>query len=606
MKNRMPIPLEPSKIDLTGTTIGRYHLEALISGGLWTATYRATAAGDSRPVAVQIVFAGFAPDATFASRFARLSRALLALRHPRIVTVRDAGTCAYGYFFVTDLPAGETIAARMGQGRLSPPEIQSIIDDLAAALDALQAAQVEWVRLTPNDIVLTPDGGAMIANLGVMLFAAETPALRLAYAAEMPYYIAPEWLTGEPPSRAADIYGLGVLLFEMIAGTPPYVDASPLGVWQKHLSAPVPNIQDFAPDVPDTVKSLLAQMLAKSPAERPLDAGMVAQTLRQVWQTDGDAPANAAPLNTGTVILPPAFSASPKDPRPRRNLRWMIIPVLVALVAIGAATGLRLRLAGGVAQITALPTATATPTATPQPTERPSTATAAIAVAPTPTVPPVTSTPAPSPTATPTPTASPTVLPSVTPTNSDLLAALRGKILFKTNRNGRVEIFQMDTDGSNQQPLPVDRIFLYNDAVRWEAFSPSHGQTVVVRGSGQFDLWLVDLAAGTEKRLTSHPAADYDPVWSPAGNRVVFVSERTGNGDLYLYDVATGRMIRLTDDVATFDKHPSWSPDGAALVFWSNRGGINQPQIWRLDLSGGEIRNLSQNEFEDWDPVWVK
>ncbi len=164
----------------------------------------------------------------------------------------------------------------------------------------------------------------------------------------------------------------------------------------------------------------------------------------------------------------------------------------------------------------------------------------------------------------------------------------------------------MDADGSNQQPLPPDRAFLYNEAVRWEAFSADHRQTVTVRGEGQFDLWWVNLADGVEKRLTDDPAADYDPVWSPVSNRIAFVSERTGNGDLYLLNLDDGAVIRLTDDANAFDKHPSWSPDGASLAFWSNRGGQNHRQIWRFDIASRQMVNLSQNSFDDWDPVWVK
>jgi TolB protein len=187
-----------------------------------------------------------------------------------------------------------------------------------------------------------------------------------------------------------------------------------------------------------------------------------------------------------------------------------------------------------------------------------------------------------------------------------MLTALQGKILFKTDRGGRVEIYQMNADGSEQIPLEPERAYLYNEAVRWEAFSPNGQETIVVRGGGQLDLWRVNIASGSEIRITSEPAADYDPVWSPVDNQVIFVSERTGSGDLYLLNLDGDGVLRLTLNEGNFDKHPSWSLDGKKVVFWSDRGWNRNWQIWLLDLDTQESINLSNNAFEDWDPVWVK
>lgn len=186
-----------------------------------------------------------------------------------------------------------------------------------------------------------------------------------------------------------------------------------------------------------------------------------------------------------------------------------------------------------------------------------------------------------------------------------MLVALRGKILFKTNRAGRVEIYQMNGDGAEQKPLAPEWAFLYNEAVRWETFSPDRAEAIIVRGQGQFDLWRVQAARNLEARLTTHSAADYDPVWSPNGQRIVFVSDRSGHGDLYLLSLDGSNPQQLTEN-ADFDKHPSWSPDGEQVAFWSNYGPGHRQQIWRIDLPGRMVVNLSNNTFDDWDPVWVK
>jgi TolB protein len=218
------------------------------------------------------------------------------------------------------------------------------------------------------------------------------------------------------------------------------------------------------------------------------------------------------------------------------------------------------------------------------------------------------------PTATPTLTATPAAPPTATPTptlaapltTEDLLAQLHGKILFKTDRSGRVEIYKMEADGSGQEPLGPDLTYLYNEAARWEAFSPDRKRAVVVRGEGQLDLWWVNSIESSEGRITSDGAADYDAVWSPSDNRIIFVSERTGNSDLYVLNLDGSGETRLTFNEGDFDKHPSWSPDGTKVIFWSDRGWNKLAQIWQFDLQTQETISLSNNPFRDWDPVWVK
>lgn len=604
-------PQEIPHIDLRGTVVGGFRLDEQLSGDAHSAVYRARKLLESGEYAVKIVLAGFTSDSTFARQFKAYTDTLSKLEHPNVAAVYSAGTFEYGYFLVTAFIAGETLAQRLTRGRLSPPEIQAIVGDVAAGLDALHRMGIAHGNLKPSNIIITPEGTAKLVDFGVAHLPTANGYAALQQTAAFPYYVAPEMLTGENPAPPADIYALGALLFEMIAGSPPFVDVSPLGVWQKHLHTPVPNIQDFAPDAPSTVRALLEQSLAKDPADRFNSASALAETLARVWH---DSESVEAPVTAtdGTVILPPIFSGGEKDGQFQHRhflrRRWLIGATALVLVLTALVWGMKIGAFATrpIAAATATATETHVPSPTPFPTATP--------------LPVATATPAPLlPTATPvatvataippTPTVAPTataVAPTPTLSAAEALAELHGKILFKTNRDGDVEIFQMDADGSNQQPLPPDRAFLYNEAVRWEAFSADHRQTAVVRGEGQFDLWWVNLADGMEKRLTGDPAADYDPAWSPVDDRIAFVSERTGNGDLYLLNLADGAVTRLTDDANAFDKHPSWSPDGDALAFWSNRGGQNRRQIWRFNITTRQMVNLSQNSFDDWDPVWVK
>ena len=115
-----------------------------------------------------------------------------------------------------------------------------------------------------------------------------------------------------------------------------------------------------------------------------------------------------------------------------------------------------------------------------------------------------------------------------------------------------------------------------------------------------------NLATGQELRVTSTGKPEYDPAWSPVDNRIAYVSEETGNGDIYMLNLDGSALVRLTDNVENFDKHPTWSPDGSQIAFWSDMSFNHNRQIWVVDLESRVLTSLSDNPFNDWDPVWVR
>jgi Tol biopolymer transport system component len=131
-------------------------------------------------------------------------------------------------------------------------------------------------------------------------------------------------------------------------------------------------------------------------------------------------------------------------------------------------------------------------------------------------------------------------------------------------------------------------------------------EQIVTRGEGQLDLWWANLVTGQELRATSTSKAEYDAAWSPVDNRVAYVSEETGNGDIYMLNLAGSAVERLTVNVDNFDKHPTWSPDGTKIAFWSDIGFNKTRQVWVIDLATKTLTSLSDNPFNDWDPVWVR
>jgi TolB protein len=117
-------------------------------------------------------------------------------------------------------------------------------------------------------------------------------------------------------------------------------------------------------------------------------------------------------------------------------------------------------------------------------------------------------------------------------------------------------------------------------------------------------LFLQDYVYNDVVEITTFTGASYDPVWSPTGDRIAFVSAEPGNDEIYTISVDGSSPQRLTFDLQ-WDKHPTWSPDGNQILFYSNRD-AGRSQLWIMDAGGSNQRNVSNNPYNDWDPVWVK
>jgi Tol biopolymer transport system component len=163
----------------------------------------------------------------------------------------------------------------------------------------------------------------------------------------------------------------------------------------------------------------------------------------------------------------------------------------------------------------------------------------------------------------------------------------------------------MDANGQNQLPLAREDWAIYSQLEQALSYSPDGTSQIVVRGEGQFDLWWANLTTGMELRITSTSKAEYDPAWSPVDNRIAYVSEETGNGDIYMLNLDGSAVVRLTENLTNFDKHPTWSPDGTKIAFWSDMSFTGNRQVWVVDLETKELVSLSDNPFNDWDPVWA-
>ncbi len=215
------------------------------------------------------------------------------------------------------------------------------------------------------------------------------------------------------------------------------------------------------------------------------------------------------------------------------------------------------------------------------------------------------------PTATPTPT--PTPGPTPTPTAVPLpLSAYRGWIAFRTDRGGGSSVYVMRPDGS--RPRPVSDPENFAQLEEREAYSPDGTRRVYNEGddkSTPLYIWRYDVPPAWEHRrqLLDNSAINYQPAWSPQGNLIAFVSQKSGGDEIWVVSADEREEHptpkRLTFNDWEWDKHPTWSPDSQYIAFWSNRE-TGRSQIWIMRADGSNPVNISRNEFNDWDPVWIK
>ncbi len=659
----MTSPLDP----LIGAELGSYQVIEAIGAGGMARIYKGVHTELNRFAAIKVVNWGLQEDPDFTDRFRREAQAIASLRHPNIVQIFDFGKYERGYFMAMEFIDGSDLAQLLRRHRhhhtlLPQPQVVRIIRDVAEALDYAHQHGVIHRDVKPSNIMLNREGQSILTDFGLVMLQSRQSQVTLGSAFGTPHYVAPEQaISSAAAVPASDIYALGVILYELTTGQLPFDDESPLSVALKHVSELPPSPTQINPNLSPEIEEIILKAMSKQPVDRFSRAGELAAALAAVWS--GAETAGPASRSIGTPVLPvgvpPAAEVSnltlpnvaaiapPSSPieagqsgvataTAQKSSRsgWL----LLAAVVLGALLGGSLLLFIDGWRASTSPTAppdaaafappstvaTATPINIPTPTPLP-TATASSTPPPSPTSthtpsPTLTATPEPTatpppPSATPTETFTPTStatatlppLPSPTPATLSGSAAerLKNKILFKTDRAGVVEIYQMDGDGRNQRPLPREEWSLYTELAAALPFSPNKQEQIVVRGEGQLDLWRANLVTGQELRVTSSGRAEYDAAWSPVDNRIAYVSEETGNGDIYMLNLDGSAVVRLTDNVEDFDKHPTWSPDGSRIAFWSDMGFNKTRQIWMVDLATKELASLSDNPFNDWDPVWV-
>lgn len=298
---------------MTTRKIGPFELGDRLGVGGMGIVYRAVYTKTGMPVAIKILSPDLSEDAQLQARFEREIAILKKLQHPNIVKYYGGGKFGTQRFYAMELVHGGSLEQRLKEQRQLPWE--QVVEfglEIAKALEHAHAAGVVHRDLKPANLLLTPDGTLKLTDFGI---ARDTSATALTAAGRTVgtyAYMAPEQIRGKPPvDRKTDLYALGCVLFEMLAGETPFSGSQQGEVLMAHLQEEPPRVTSLARNTPQWLEDLIFNLLEKNPDDRPFDALQVQVALEDGMKTTNQATvlqptleATAARTATGTTDKP--------------------------------------------------------------------------------------------------------------------------------------------------------------------------------------------------------------------------------------------------------------------------------------------------------------
>src|SRR6058998_3318841 len=266
---------------LVGKLLGHYRIESLIGVGGMGEVYLARDERLGRKAALKLLPENLTTDEAQLSRFKNEARSASALNHPNILTVYEIGTEGNRQFIATEFIEGITLRASIARGRINPHAALEIAVQVASALTAAHEAGVVHRDIKPENIMLRPDGYAKVLDFGIAKLTEQQPGsdshevgtttlLQTAPGLVLGtgHYMSPEQARGQKVDARSDIWSLGVVLYEMMAGSPPFRGETPSDCIAAILTTEPPPLSGVSPDVPAKLESILEKALRKNSDER--------------------------------------------------------------------------------------------------------------------------------------------------------------------------------------------------------------------------------------------------------------------------------------------------------------------------------------------------
>ncbi|MFI7580498.1 protein kinase domain-containing protein [Kocuria kalidii] len=326
--------MRPSSSTVLG---GRYALTDRIAiggmGEVWKAKDRVL----GRIVAVKILKEEYTGDPNFLQRFRAEARHTALLNHPGVANVFDYGEEEGSAFLVMELVPGEPLSNIIERRKtLGPDTVLNYIGQTARALAAAHAQGLVHRDVKPGNLIITPDNRVKVTDFGIARLADQVPLTATGQVMGTAQYLAPEQATGQTATGSSDIYSLGIIGYECLAGRRPFTGESQIAIALAQVNDPPPPLSDA---VPETVRALLMSMLAKDPRDRPATAGALGTAVDAIRRGDEDAAVAAVPGMRPFLDLPDDDATQAFEPVRDEPTQVLDRDSRSAAAAAGAAAG---------------------------------------------------------------------------------------------------------------------------------------------------------------------------------------------------------------------------------------------------------------------------
>jgi len=305
----------------------RYEIHSRLGRGGMADVFLARDRLLDRPVAIKVLFPEYAADPNFVERFRREATAASNLTHPNIVGVYDFGRHGGTYFMVMEYVNGRSLADILrADGTLHPQRAADIASDVAAALGFAHRNGVVHRDVKPANILVSSTGAVKVADFGIaraMNAATEQDLTQAGAVMGTATYFSPEQAQGGNPDPRSDLYSLGIVMYEMVAGQVPFQGENPVAIAYKQVHDTPPPLSEVAPTVPAGYDAIVAKLLAKAPTARYPSADDLRSDLRRFREglPVAAAAAGAAALTTMAPAVPPPPPVAPTQVVPSQATR---------------------------------------------------------------------------------------------------------------------------------------------------------------------------------------------------------------------------------------------------------------------------------------------
>jgi serine/threonine protein kinase len=317
---------------------GRYRVERALGDGAMAKVVLARDTELDRLVALKLLEKRYTGDDEFRARFTREARLAAALSHPNVVTIFDAGEADGTPYIVMEYVEGESLDERLGrERRLSPDQVRALAIQVCAGLEHAHSHGLVHRDLKPSNLIVRSDGTVKIADFGIARGQHGTELTETGTILGTAAYLAPEQAEGHPVTPRTDLYGLGVVLYELLTGARPWQIAS-LADLGRRRTEPLPPLPA---ETPSSLRQAIERCLAPDPDDRPASAAEVAELL-------GDADEEATlVLRTSAPAAPASRPSPPRWAARRARLGRPLTIVLAAFLVLVAALAVAALTTGG-------------------------------------------------------------------------------------------------------------------------------------------------------------------------------------------------------------------------------------------------------------------